>query len=124
MKQFIVKDGHGKAVLSHNKVPSYAYLAREVTAANAVRPVTVWQHDTLKGSHHYDSERTRKLSGALVRQTKVPSMKDKRYKGFVIYGRGADFYVRKDKGTCIYCGWSLADCKRWIDRHIDETAAA
>lgn len=63
--QFIIKDGRGDSRLVHNKIPSYRYVAREMATLQAIKPYTVWRHETLTGERTYDGRRTQSLSDAV-----------------------------------------------------------
>lgn len=69
MSQYIVKDARGNMVLARDRIVSYTIVARELLTIAAVRPVSVWRHDTITGQQSYDGDRTRRLSDAICAQT-------------------------------------------------------
>ncbi len=68
--QYVIKDGHGKAVQSRTRFSTYTRVAQELLSARAVLPFTVWQHNTITGTQSYDGARTRRLcDGVRMAQT-------------------------------------------------------
>jgi hypothetical protein len=69
--QFLIKSGRGKPLQSFDRITSYAAVARGLMQTNECRPFSVWQHNTITGMQRYDSERTRRLSAAVVSQLAI-----------------------------------------------------
>lgn len=69
--QYLIKDGNGKTLQSFERITSYAAVARGLMQTKERLPFSVWQHNTITGTQRYDSERTRRLSDAVVSQLAI-----------------------------------------------------